>query len=69
MPRICQLGHDGIRAISPAVALQTEIPDYWAQRENMIEMLRIIGKLPMTHWATDAETARLLAGTLHNDHV
>jgi hypothetical protein len=35
----------------------------------MVEMLRFIGKLPMTHWATDAEAARLLAGTLHNDHV
>jgi putative DNA methylase len=49
--------------------LKTEIPDYWAQRENMIEMLRFIGKLPMTHWTTDVEAAHLLAGTLHNDHV
>ena len=49
--------------------LKTEIPDYWAQRGNMVEMLRFIGKLPVPHWTTDSEAARLLAGTLENDHV
>jgi hypothetical protein len=32
-------------------------------------MLRFIGKLPIAHWATDAEAARLLAGAVDNDHV
>jgi len=49
--------------------LKTEIPDYWAQRENMAEMLRFIGKLPIPHWTSDAEAARLLAGAVANDHV
>ncbi|MCU0833527.1 MAG: DUF1156 domain-containing protein [Chromatiaceae bacterium] len=49
--------------------LKTEIPDYWAQRENLAEMLRFIGRLPIPHWASDVEAARLLAGTVENDHV
>ena len=51
------------------VYLKTEIPDYWAQRGNLAELLRFIGRLPIPHWATDAEAARLLAGTVENDHV
>ncbi len=50
--------------------LKTELTgDYWAQRENLAEMLRFIGRLPIPHWASDAEAARLLAGALENDHV
>ncbi|MGE5153585.1 MAG: DNA methylase, partial [Bdellovibrio bacteriovorus] len=49
--------------------LKTEIPDYWAQRENLAELLRYLGRLPIPHWTADAEAARLLAGTLENDHV
>ncbi len=49
--------------------LKTEIPDYWAQRENLAGMLRFIGKLPIPHWGADAEAARLLAGAVDNDHV
>jgi adenine-specific DNA methylase len=49
--------------------LKTEIADYWAQRENLVEMLGFIGKLPIPHWTRDAEAARLLAGAVENDHV
>jgi len=49
--------------------LRTEILDYWARRELMVGMLSFIGRLPIPHWASDAEAARLLAGTLENDHV
>jgi len=49
--------------------LKTELRDYWAQRENLAELLRFIGRLPIAHWSTDAEAARLLAGALENDHV
>ena len=49
--------------------LKTEIADYWAQRENLVEMLGFLGKLPIPHWTKDAEAARLLAGTVENDHV
>jgi len=49
--------------------LKTEIPDYWARREIMVGMLSFIGRLPIPHWASDAEAARLLAGTIENDHV
>lgn len=49
--------------------LKTELPDYWAQRENMVRILRFIGKLQIEHWQADAEAARLLAGTVENDHV
>jgi adenine-specific DNA methylase len=47
-------------------------PQLWKRlsaEEKLHLMLRFIDKLPMTHWATDAEAARLLAETLHNDHV
>ncbi|ESQ07872.1 MAG: hypothetical protein N838_22875 [Thiohalocapsa sp. PB-PSB1] len=32
-------------------------------------MLRFIGQLPMPHWVTDAEVARLLGCALENHHV
>jgi hypothetical protein len=32
-------------------------------------MLGFIGRLPIPHWAGDAEAARLLAGAVENDHV
>ena len=49
--------------------LKTEIADYWAQRENLAEMLGFLGKLPIPHWTKNAEAARLLAGAVENDHV
>ncbi|WP_206171444.1 hypothetical protein [Thiorhodococcus mannitoliphagus] len=49
--------------------LKTELSDYWAQRENLAGMLAFLGRLPIAHWARDAEAARLLAGAVENDHV
>jgi hypothetical protein len=49
--------------------LKTEICDYWAQRENLVEMLGFLGRLPMPHWRAMPRRARLLAGALANDHV
>jgi adenine-specific DNA methylase len=49
--------------------LKTELRDYWAQRENLAEILGFLGKLPIPHWTKDAEAARLLAGAVENDHV
>ena len=49
--------------------LKTEIPEYWTQREILVGMRAFIGRLSIPHWGQDAEAARLLAGTLDNDHV
>ena len=49
--------------------LKTELPDYWAQRENIVTLARYLGNLPMEHWEKDAAAARLLAGAVENDHV
>jgi putative DNA methylase len=49
--------------------LRTELPDYWAQRENILTLARYLGNLPMEHWEKDAAAARLLAGAVENDHV
>ncbi len=53
--------------------LKTELPDYWAARESLIEMLDCLGRLDriagMDHWKKDSESARLLAGAVRNDHV
>ena len=49
--------------------LKTEVADYWTHRDTLTGMLAFLGRLPIPHWATDAEAARLLAGALENDHV
>jgi len=49
--------------------LKTEIADYWAQRENIVDLARYLSGLPMPHWARDVAAARLLAGAVENDHV
>lgn len=53
--------------------LKTEIGDYWANRERIIEILEFLAGLGrisgMAHWRTDAEVAKLLAGALRNDHL
>ena len=53
--------------------MQTELPDYWYSREKMIHILDFPGSLDrvrgMDHWKADAESARLLSGTVRNDHV
>jgi adenine-specific DNA methylase len=52
--------------------LHAEVVNYWGHRKIVIEILRYlanIGYTEATHWQTDAESARLLMGTLENDHV
>jgi len=53
--------------------MKTELPDYWYSREKMIHILDFPGSLNrvggMDHWKADAESARLLSGTVRNDHV
>jgi putative DNA methylase len=49
--------------------LKTELADYWGQRENLVTLLRYLASLPVEHWHKDAAAARLLAGTVENDHV
>ena len=46
---------------APKVGLtyfKTELPDYWAQRDNITGLLRFIARLPIEHWADDAETLK-----------
>ena len=49
--------------------LKTEVSDYWAQRQNIVTLLRYLARLPVAHWGQDAAAARLLAGAVENDHV
>lgn len=51
--------------------LRTEIKDYWNQRKNIIEILQFLSAmgLRLTHWQTDADAARLLAGAVENDSI
>jgi hypothetical protein len=53
--------------------MKPELPDYWCSREKTIHILDFPGSLDrvgcMDHWKADAESARLLSGTVRNDHV
>ena len=49
--------------------LRTELPNYWPQREALAAVLRYLTALEMDHWQQDAAAARLVAGTVENDHV
>lgn len=53
--------------------LKTELPDYWGNREKIIQILEYLGRLKnismMAHWRKEAEAARLLAGAVRNDHM
>ena len=49
--------------------LKTEIADYWAQRENIVDLALYLSGLSTPHWTRDAAAARLLAGAVDNDHV
>lgn len=53
--------------------LKTELPDYWSQREKIINLLDYLAALrrvsDLNHWQKDAEAAGLLAGAVRNDHV
>ena len=52
--------------------LRQELPDYWAQRQTVLSLLRFLSHKPtaaMTAWREDAEAARLLLGSVENDSV
>ncbi len=53
--------------------LKTELPAYWAEREQLmleLEYLARLEKLPaLTHWVDDAGMARVLLGAIRNDSV
>jgi hypothetical protein len=45
------------------------VADYWRRRELIADILAYLTRLPMEHWQEDAESARLLAGAIINDHA
>ena len=49
--------------------LRTELPNYWPQREALIDILRYLARTEITHWHQDAAAARVVAGAVENDHV
>ncbi len=49
--------------------LQTEVSNYWQNRETLIAILRYLSSLLIEHWGKDSEAAKLLAGAVENDHV
>ena len=49
--------------------LRTELPNYWSNREALIDILRYLAAIAIDHWREDATAARLVAGAVENDHV
>ena len=49
--------------------LRTVVPEYWIQREALATILRYLAGLHIPHWQEDADAARLVAGSVENDHV
>ena len=49
--------------------LRAEMPDYWPQREALIDVLRYLARTEIDHWRQDAAAARIVAGAVENDHV
>ena len=49
--------------------LRTELPNYWPHREALTTVLHYLAALETDHWRQDAQAARLVAGTVENDHV
>ena len=49
--------------------LRTELPNYWPQRESLIDVLRYLARTEIDHWHQDAAAARVVAGAVENDHV
>ena len=70
-----------LRAISRAVEdqtpqaglnyLKTELRDYWTQRQKLMVLLEWFARLGLSlaHWRQDSEAARLVTGSLRNDHA
>ena len=61
---------DTIRGIN---WLKNELPDYWGQRNTIVEILEFISRFEnienMSHWKEEAKYARLLAELVKNDGV
>lgn len=51
------------------VWLRTELADYWPRREALVGLLRYLAAIQIGHWRDDAQSARLVAGAVENDHV
>ena len=52
--------------------LKQELPNYWDQRQTIVQLLRFLGSKPptgMEHWSADLESAQLVAGAVENDSV
>ena len=68
--------HQSINAENTLVGrnwLKNELPNYWSQRNIIIEILNYIASLEnienMPHWKEEARYARLLAELVRNDGV
>lgn len=50
--------------------LREEVPDFWANRKAVLEILRYIARLEHTvpNWESDAKAAHVLAGAVENMH-
>ncbi|MDE0192034.1 MAG: DUF1156 domain-containing protein [Gammaproteobacteria bacterium] len=51
------------------VWLRTELADYWPRRDALVVLLRYLAAIEIGHWRDDAQSARLIAGAVENDHV
>jgi hypothetical protein len=51
--------------------LHTELPDYWAVKQRIIQALQYIIRTAshIEHWTEDVNAAKLLSGYIENDHV
>ncbi len=51
--------------------LKTELPNYWQQRRNLLEVLRYLATMEhkLQHWKLESAAARLLTGAVENDSV
>ncbi len=51
--------------------LRTEVPDYWSQRQTLIEIFQYLEtmSIKLPHWQKDSSAASLLKGALENDHA
>jgi adenine-specific DNA methylase len=50
--------------------LREEVPDFWANRKAVLEILRYLARLEHTvpNWESDAKAAHILAGAVENMH-
>ena len=49
--------------------LRAELSDYWSRKEALVAVLCHLAAIDIDHWCDDATAARLVAGTVENDHV